>query len=359
MKSVRTAFAAIVFVMAAVIVTYGATTKVTQASISIKDYSYGVPGRLYEPKFSSGSYTEIESIDWATLPEKPGHRVTVVVYLKPKEGFAFNTTGKNKTQVTVSGGNLSKYSVLSSQQIKAYITYLPRVTLAPVELSSMYLEEDGFTLCWDKVEYAPAYRIKLSGAENKSLVVAGKTSCNLSGFVTNDLSETHIQIQATPKTDAQKQYLKESEWTDFTEGILPDERNTVSGVFEGTASKGTLRLCTDVDTEDGTRYYATGWQFLGAWYLFDKNGYAKTGFQESNGKVYYLDVNTAQMLTDWQLIDGVWYYFNYPNGDMAISKWIQTSPSGKWYYVGADGKMLANTTTPDGYRVGADGAWIP
>ena len=31
---------------------------------------------------------------------------------------------------------------------------------------------------------------------------------------------------------------------------------------------------------------------------------------------------------------------------------------GNWYYLGPDGVMLTNTTTPDGYRVGADGVWI-
>ena len=31
---------------------------------------------------------------------------------------------------------------------------------------------------------------------------------------------------------------------------------------------------------------------------------------------------------------------------------------GGTYYLGADGKMLVNTRTPDGYFVGADGAWV-
>ena len=32
--------------------------------------------------------------------------------------------------------------------------------------------------------------------------------------------------------------------------------------------------------------------------------------------------------------------------------------AGAWYYQGADGAMLADTTTPDGYSVDATGAWI-
>ncbi len=39
---------------------------------------------------------------------------------------------------------------------------------------------------------------------------------------------------------------------------------------------------------------------------------------------------------------------------MVANRWIDSL-----YYVGADGAMLADTVTPDGYRVGADGKWIP
>ena len=44
------------------------------------------------------------------------------------------------------------------------------------------------------------------------------------------------------------------------------------------------------------------------------------------------------MYTGWHLIDGKWYYFSEG----------MKQPQGA---------MLANTTTPDGYEVGPDGAW--
>ena len=53
----------------------------------------------------------------------------------------------------------------------------------------------------------------------------------------------------------------------------------------------------------------------------------------------------------WKQIGEAWYYFG-SDGYMAADRWIGN------YYVGADGAMLVNTTTPDGYRVGTDGAWI-
>ena len=46
------------------------------------------------------------------------------------------------------------------------------------------------------------------------------------------------------------------------------------------------------------------------------------------------------MRTGWQLIDKKAYYFNTMSD-------------------GTQGRLLLNTVTPDGYKVGADGAWVP
>lgn len=82
-----------------------------------------------------------------------------------------------------------------------------------------------------------------------------------------------------------------------------------------------------------TQVYAADWKkdSIGWWW------------QEDNGTY---PVNT------WKVINGKWYYF-YGNGYMASNGWIGN------YYVGADGSMLTNTRTPDGYLVGPDGAWTP
>lgn len=46
------------------------------------------------------------------------------------------------------------------------------------------------------------------------------------------------------------------------------------------------------------------------------------------------------------------------DGTYLTNQWYQSPESGLYYYLGADGYMLVNTITPDGYQVGADGAWI-
>jgi hypothetical protein len=64
--------------------------------------------------------------------------------------------------------------------------------------------------------------------------------------------------------------------------------------------------------------FALGEQEKASWFRFDKDGF---------------------MVTGWQAIEGTWYYFN-PVSD------------------GARGKLLTNTTTPDGYKVNEKGQWI-
>lgn len=79
--------------------------------------------------------------------------------------------------------------------------------------------------------------------------------------------------------------------------------------------------------------------FAGQWNA-DEKGY------------WYAKDNGGYAVLEWQADNGKWYYFG-ADGYMACNTWIGN------YYVGADGAMLVNTITPDGYQVGADGAWIP
>lgn len=92
---------------------------------------------------------------------------------------------------------------------------------------------------------------------------------------------------------------------------------------------------------------ATGWQYLQFggrydWYYFNESGLMHTGWLDYNGSRYYLnpvsDGWKGAMFNGWHLIEGKWYYFEMvPGRDQ--------------------GHMYVNTTTPDGYRCGADGAW--
>ena len=127
----------------------------------------------------------------------------------------------------------------------------------------------------------------------------------------------------------------------------------------------------------------------GTWKYYDASHNMYKGWVETKDGWYYLDKNTGAMLTKWQNIDGSLYYFD-TKGDGIEGRmhtgWYK-SPEGNWYFFNNDatsnkvgivrqgwqwidgycyyfetgkkdaGKMYSNGTTPDGYKLNADGRW--
>ena len=111
--------------------------------------------------------------------------------------------------------------------------------------------------------------------------------------------------------------------------------------------------------EDGTAKQSEWWQdpATGTWYWFNSNCGAAVGWAKIDGDWYYFKGNNA-MKTGWEKVEGSWYYMN-SSGKM-VTGWCQIN--GTWYYFSKEsnalGQMLANTTTPDGYKVDANGALV-
>lgn len=103
---------------------------------------------------------------------------------------------------------------------------------------------------------------------------------------------------------------------------------------------------------DGS-YTSNGWEKINrTWYRFDNSGWMQTGWIK-DGSWYYLDGSGA-MKTGWLKDNGSWYYLQ-DSGAMKTG-WMKVS--GKWYYAYSSGALAINTTTPDGYRVNANGEWV-
>lgn len=97
-----------------------------------------------------------------------------------------------------------------------------------------------------------------------------------------------------------------------------------------------------IKNSDGS-YPRNEWKFVNnSWYFFDSQGYMFTGWLNISGSWYFLNTdegsNNGKMVTGWRAVSGKWYYLS-----TAID--------------GSGGKMLLNTII-DGYRLGADGAWV-
>ena len=74
-------------------------------------------------------------------------------------------------------------------------------------------------------------------------------------------------------------------------------------------------------------------------------------WKKNNTGWWYENADGSYPQSEWKKINGSWYYFGN-NGYMLESQWIGN------YYVGSNGAMLVNTTTPDGYKVDENGKWI-
>ncbi len=118
-----------------------------------------------------------------------------------------------------------------------------------------------------------------------------------------------------------------------------------------------------------------GWYKVdNAWYYFGSTGAMKTGWVLDNGRWYYMMSSGAMASGEWVQVNGNWYYF-LGNGAMATgwvlygNDWYYLDNTGamatgwkvvkgEWYYLDpANGKMAKNTTV-DGYKLGANGAWV-
>ena len=128
----------------------------------------------------------------------------------------------------------------------------------------------------------------------------------------------------------------------------------------------------------------------GAWAFYNENQVPVTGWVHSASGWYYINPADGKLATGWQTIGGIRYYFNTAADGLAgqmRTGWYQ-APDGTWFFFnnnkadtsqgslltgwqwidgycyffspekGADyGKMLSDTTTPDGYLLNADGRW--
>lgn len=102
----------------------------------------------------------------------------------------------------------------------------------------------------------------------------------------------------------------------------------------------------------------TGWigDSAGWYYIKEDGSRASSEWLTVDGYDYWFD-NNEYMATGWrQFTNGAWYYFRPHNGTMARNRWVEDG--GSWYYLGDDGVLLTNTTTPDGYKVDENGIWI-
>lgn len=249
-----------------------------------------------------------------------------------------------------------------------------------------YLDKDGNMLTGNQEINGSRYYFKASGAMQ-------------TGWQWQDKGWQYYTSSGAMKTG----WLKSGEswyYLDPETGIMAVGSQEINGKNYFFSSAGTMQVGWQ-RSNDSWHYYATsgalqiGWLKDGdAWYYLEgKEGIMLVGLHQVDGKQYYFS-KSGTMQTDWKWFDnhyryfesngamktgwikdnGVWYYLNPEDGIMLIglhkvngdhyyfdesgamqTGWKQLD--GNWYYFQADGSLLKNATTPDGYKVNEEGIW--
>ncbi len=217
------------------------------------------------------------------------------------------------------------------------------------------------------------------------------TSYNFYPYMTKAGTYTY-RVRSVPHTQEQKEYGKNSEWTESDEFYIDeDEVSDGSGQNIGSGNgDSAVSNTTQVGwIQSGNTWYykypdgslkKNGWEKISnVWYLFDATGKMATGWQNSGGETYYLADNGA-MYTGWIKAAEKWYYLNRASDggvEGAMRKgWLQLNGSTYyldqngamiegWFKVGDDyyyfypgsGNMAVNTTI-DTFRVNERGVWV-
>lgn len=80
-------------------------------------------------------------------------------------------------------------------------------------------------------------------------------------------------------------------------------------------------------------------------------------FKDENGTYWTYSISGEYVKNNWIHTHSDRWFYAGDDTKLYQNKWLHDI-SGKWYYFGSDCAMLHDTTKPDGYTVGSDGAWV-
>ena len=226
---------------------------------------------------------------------KAGQSVTANLTIEAKNGYKFDS----KTKFTMSNGSvISNTGDEKTRHIT--VTFKPSYTLA--NPGNFYISEYDEVLHWDKVENASRYKVVIKED--------GTTLYN--NYVTNN-------------------------WISLSSyGYYDGIDITVQACNSGKSGTG-ISNSSAVKVPIGDEILSDG------------------VFKYSGGNIYYYEYD-EKVKNEWREIMGYWYHFG-KNG-AADKGWYHDKDDSMWYYFDANGHMLHDTTTPDGYQVNSSGQWV-
>ena len=259
--------------------------------------------------------------------------------LMADDDYRFSSIDKGDVDLSGDGGSVT--SVSRSSDERSNDTLKVSITLSrldgddddgdyDLEINDLNWDEDDGTAYWEEPEDAERYEVRLycDGDAVTSVKTTTDDSYDFSSEFTGS-GDYYFRVRAVYNS-SNKGSWEESDVLSVSSSEARDIREnggSSSSYYSSGSSSGGPGVTQNAST--------------GAW-LLDSVGW------------WYCNPDKTYPVNQWQYIDNYWYYFN-ESGYM-VTGWVYWN--NKWYYCSDSGAMLANTTTPDGYYVGADGAWI-
>lgn len=284
---------------------------------------------------TDSSKYSVEKVNVTNTPSRgwdEGDRPKLTIWIYAEGGNTFSSNfSKSDVSIKGDGGTVNFVS-----RHKDYITV--NVTLDKLgssdndydlDVSGLEWDSDTGEASWDEANDAKKYEVRLY-RDDKSVttVTTSSSSYDFSGYFTKKGSYT-FQVRGVYNS-SNKGSWEESDELDVTSREASDIKENGRGNYTSSG-----------DSVSGNGGPGDTNKSSGAW-LKDNTGW------------WYCNADRSYPVSQWQYINNYWYFFN-DKGYM-VTGWVQWK--GVWYYCSESGAMLTNTTTPDGYRVDGNGAWI-
>ena len=278
-----------------------------------------------------------------------GKRPTVTLKIKAdtSSGYYFDSEDaselKTESAFTLSGDEAEyKSSKRSGNSSVTLVVRLPKIGstdeggLDVEEVS--WVDETG-VVEWSEAEDANKYSVKLlRGSSTKTTVSTTNTYYDFSSLIRQYGTGTY-----TVKVKAYNGSYGGDEWTESEElDVTSDNMSSVTGGGYSGSSYSSYGSSPAYSPAGGQTPASSG-AASGAW-LRDSVGW------------WYCNADHSYTTSDWQQINGLWYYFD-ANGYM-VTGWFQSPASGYWYYLDpVQGNMVTNQYVGS-YYVNAEGVWV-
>ncbi|MBT9777090.1 hypothetical protein GPL15_11310 [Clostridium sp. MCC353] len=283
------------------------------------DIEAGESGGSVDVNVESGP-CEVDSVEIVGEKEvwSGGDKPKIKVYLSAENGYYFAKTGKNMFGLI---GEDAKYVSAHTKNDKE--TLVLTVRLDELEAGDIFVS--GLTwdavvghASWEPADGAKKYRVRLVRGNTSlgSIYTTTETSYDLSGLIDRE-GVYYFKVQAVDGGNNAGDWIESPSLYVKKENI-PEIKENSAAVKQSTApGPGTGKWVQD----------ETGW-----WYQNADNSFPVNCWQKINNEWYSFD-QRGYMQTGWVCWNDKWYYCDLESG-----------------------AMWAGTTTPDGHRVGNDGA---